>query len=63
MSVYTDADEQLDRAKKSLTEATIHLSKVVHPETWGSRDFNSEAKQKFNRILFELKKLEIELND
>jgi hypothetical protein len=69
MSVTTTSDEKRQRAreiletvKSNIKEAQELLVESLHPDTWGSGEYNSTYTQTLENVELELVKLRIEVN-
>ena len=62
MSVPTEADNLLERARKSLTDCISDLLKVIDPSTSGSNDFVPAFKIKLEDSALELMRINRNIN-
>jgi hypothetical protein len=61
MSVRTQADECLDRAKSGINDSITDLSQIVINRVWGSDEYKPEYKKKIDDSLITLLKIRDDL--
>jgi hypothetical protein len=57
MSVRTEADDAIDRAKDHINSAYKELSKALDKDTWGSDDYKEEYMDKVQEAALLLLKI------
>jgi len=57
MSVITEADECLKKAKKHLKESYKYILKVLDEDTWGSKDYDEEYLNILEDVLADIRKI------